>query len=921
MGSERRHSQTFWLELLSQIYGIEQPGQFIRFEEQVKLDHTSFIDGYIPKTRVMIEQKGLHRSLTEKIRQSDGTFLTPYEQAKRYADELPLSQKPRWIVTCNFEEFHVHDMEHPREDPAVIRLEDLPHEFYRLQFLVDVESRNLQKEQEVSVEAGRLVGALYEALMAQYKDPDSPETRHSLNVLCVRLVFCLYAEDSGLFSRHNQFYDYMKSFKPENMRKALVDLFEVLDQQTGERDPYMEEKLASFPYIDGGLFSRGEKILIPPFNDKIIETLLEQASLGFDWSGISPTIFGAVFESTLNPVTRREGGMYYTSVENIHKVIDPLFLDNLRGELDAIKAYKDDRTLDRKLRDFTAKLSKLTFLDPACGSGNFLTETYLCLRRLENEALRLLFRYAQQFSFADPVQVTLAQFYGIEINDFAVTVARTALWIAEHQMVKQTESIINQEIEFLPLKSYSNIRCANALRLDWSELVKPQDLGYIVGNPPFQGARVMNAEQKADVLVTFGRGWKNVGNLDYVACWYWKAADFMAGTSCRAALVSTNSVCQGENVANLWRPLFAQGVHFDFAHRTFRWDNEALDKAHVYCIIVGFSTVQSKPGRKKAIFDGDRRIEAHRINAYLLDADDAWIASRSRPLCDVPEVGIGNKPIDGGFYLFTQEEMDAFVAAEPAAAQWFRPWYGAKEFINGNKRYCLFLQHCPPSELRRMPRCLERIEAVRNCRLASVSSGTRKLAATPLKFHVENFPTGTYILVPRVSSERRTYVPMGFMSPEDLTSDSAHIIPDATLYHFGILESSVHMAWMRTVCGRLKRDYRYSKDVVYNNFVWPNASDFEKEKIGATAQAILDARELYPETTLADLYDPLTMPLELRQAHEQNDRAVLAAYGLKANIPEPEIVTHLFRLYETKVTEGDLVSGAGDGRKKARKAK
>ena len=897
-GYEKGQSQPFWMTLLSQVYGIEQPDQFIRFEDQVHLDHTSFIDGYIPATKVMIEQKGIHKSLTEKIKQSDGSFLTPYEQAKRYADELPNSQRPRWIVTCNFEEFHVHDMEHPREDPAIILLKDLPREFYRLQFLVDVESRNIQKEVRVSVEAGRLVGELYDALKAQYHDPDSDETLRSLNILCVRLVFCLYAEDSGLFSRHNQFYDYMKSYRPENMRKALVDLFEVLDQPLEERDPYMEEKLAAFPYVNGGLFSRQEKALIPPFNDQIIETLLERASLGFDWSEISPTIFGAVFESTLNPETRRDGGMYYTSVENIHKVIDPLFLDELRGELDAIKTYKDDRTLDRKLRDFTAKLSKLTFLDPACGSGNFLTETYLSLRRLENEALKLLFRYAQQFAFADPIQISISQFYGIEINDFAVTVARTALWIAEHQMLKETEAIISREIDFLPLKSYSNIVEGNALRMDWAEVVKPEALNYIMGNPPFVGHQWRTPEQQEDLKIAFHDLDKH-GKLDYVCGWYNKAVDYSKGFSIKTAFVSTNSICQGESVGILWRFLFSKGVHINFAHRTFIWDSEANDKAHVHCVIVGFSLIKQESNQ---LFTGDELISVHNINGYLIGADNVFIGARGKPINPLlPEMTKGSQPTDGGNLVLSRADKDDLESKYPQASMLIKSYIGSEEFINKKERYCLWLKGIDPQLYRAVPEILERLEKVRQARLSSPTKSVQAYADFPSLFTQIRQPESPHFLCfPEVSSERRRYLPIGYLDSSVIVSNKLYVLPEATQYMFGVFASQVHMSWMRIVGGRLKSDYSYSP-AVYNSFIWPDATDSEKEKITATAQAILDARALYPESTLADLYNPLTMPPELLKAHQANDRAVLAAYGLKANTTEPEIVAHLFKLYQRKI--------------------
>ena len=661
----------------------------------------------------------------------------------------------------------------------------------------------------------------------------------------------------------------------------------------------MDDDLAAFPYVNGGLFA-DENIIIPRLDETIVDLLLHRASSDFDWSSISPTIFGAVFESTLNPETRRSGGMHYTSIENIHKVIDPLFLDDLKAELAEIQSITVETTRKRRLKDYQHKLAGLKFLDPACGSGNFLTETYISLRKLENEALRSLSDQIMLGDVTNPIQVSIGQFYGIEINDFAVTVAKTALWIAESQMMKETEDIMHMSLDFLPLKSYANIVEGNALRMDWESVVPKQELNYIMGNPPFVGARMMSPEQKDDLNSVFP-GWKNAGNLDYVSCWYKNAADLMDGTAVRSALVSTNSVTQGESVANLWKPLFEAGIHIDFAHRTFRWDSEAKMKAHVHCVIVGFSVApNSKP---KVIFTSDRPQIAENINGYLLDADNVFVESRNKPICDVPEIGIGNKPIDGGNYLFTEEEMQEFVEKEPASKKWFKPWYGSQEFINRKPRYCLWLGDCPPNELRKMPECMKRVNAVRQLRLESKSAGTRKLADTPTRFHVENMPKGTYIVIPEVSSERRKYVPMGFMSPDILCSNLVKIIPNATLYHFGILTSNVHMAWMRAVCGRLKSDYRYSKDVVYNNFPWPTPTDEQKAKIKETAQAILDARALYPDSSLADLYDETTMPPELRKAHQQNDKAVMRAYGFDIKTTtETSCVAELMRMYQ-KLTE------------------
>ena len=918
-GDEKQETQAFWLALLQKVFGVDEPEKYISFERRVEVDDprtgkrtTKFIDGYIPQTRVLVEQKGKDIVLTRGYKQSDGSLLSPYQQARRYGAYLPQSEQPRWIVVCNFQTFEIHDMNFPNGEPEVLTLADLAADCSKLNFLVNTGSDAIKHEEKVSLQAGELVGVLYDALLQQYKDPTDPKTLKSLNALCVRLVFCLYAEDAGIFNhRRDMFHDYLRDIPAHGIRKALVELFRTLDQKPQDRDKYLFDDnptLAAFPYVNGGLFA-DEDIEIPPFTEELKSLLLSKASQDFDWSAISPTIFGAVFESTLNPDTRRSGGMHYTSIENIHKVIDPLFLNGLKAELEEIKAIPVERTREARLAAYQSKLASLTFLDPACGSGNFLTESYISLRRLENQVIeeRIIldkgrhgYQVAGQVAWGEgalnPVQVSIHQFYGIEINDFAATVAKTALWIAESQMLKETEDIVAHQIDFLPLKSYANITEANALRLDWQTVIPKGKLNYIMGNPPFVGARLMNADQKADVNLIFD-GWKNAGNLDYVCCWYKKTADLMQGTAIRSALVSTNSVSQGESVANLWKPLFESGVHIDFAHRTFRWDSEAKIKAHVHCVIIGFSTAPNSA--EKVLYSGDRTQIVKNINGYLLDADNVFVESRNKPLCDVPKIGIGNMPLDGGNYLFTVEEKDEFVKKEPLSQKWFRPWIGSHEFINRYFRYCLYLKECPPNELRHMPQCMERVNAVRDFRSSSQRASTKKLADFPLSFATSNIPDANYIVIPKVSSERRRYVPMGLLSPDILSSDLVFIIPDATLYHLGVLTSNVHMAWMRAVCGRLKSDYRYSKDVVYNNFPWPTPTDEQKSRIEQTAQAILDARELYPDCSLADLYDEATMPPELRKAHQQNDKAVMQAYGFWGKLnSESACVAELMRMYQ-----------------------
>ncbi len=904
-GYEKGETQRFWISLLQNVFGIQDATKFIEFEIPVKTilkeKGSDFIDGYIPSTKVLIEQKGSKVDLSAKYRQSDGSELTPYQQARRYAAGLPVSMTPRWIVACNFTTFEVHDMEHPNDAPEVIQLGDLEKEYTRLSFLMDDTNVHLKKELEVSIQAGEIVGVLYDKILAQYKDPENPETQKALNKLCVRLVFCLYAEDAGIFGSKNMFHDYMSRFPAAEFREKLIRLFRILDQKPEDRDPYEDEALLAFPYVNGGMFA-GD-IEIPRINEEIRSLILQRASDDFDWSQISPTIFGAVFESTLNPETRRAGGMHYTSIENIHKVIDPLFLDDLKTELADIKATSVAKTKRDKALAYQQKISNLTFFDPACGSGNFLTESYTSLRRLENEALRIVYGGDRVIGeMADPVKVSINQFYGIEINDFACSVAQTALWIAESQMMQETDEIVGFSLDPLPLKSYTNIHEGNALRMDWNEVVPADELDYIMGNPPFLGARVMSSPQKDDLISVFGPKWKNIGNMDYVTGWYKKSMEMMqSNPAIQAALVSTNSITQGEQVANLWRPLMEAGIHIDFAWRTFIWDSEASQKAHVHCVIVGFSLCHSE--RKRRIYDGKDIIEAANINGYLIDEKNVFVESRSNPLCEVPEIGIGNMPIDGGAYLFKDEEKEDFVKKEPGAAKYFRRWYGSDEFINRRPRWCLWLGEANPVDLLKLPECIKRIESVRDFRASSTRPATKKLADTPTRFGTENIPTNNYLLIPKVSSERRQYIPVGFMEPEALSSDLVFIIPDATLYHFGVLTSSIHNAWMRVVCGRLKSDFRYSKDIVYNNFPWPEVTEEQTERIENTAQAILDAREKYPDASMADLYGNLILFPELLKAHRTNDAAVLEAYGLPKDATESNIVARLFKMYQELTTQ------------------
>ena len=898
-GYEKGETQRFWLSLLHMVFGIDNPMKMMEFELPVKTitkeKGSDFIDGYITPTKVLIEQKGSHVDLNTKYRQSDGQELTPYQQARRYAAGLPLAMHPRWIVACNFTTFEVHDMEHPNEAPEIIQLADLEKEYTRLSFLVDDTNVHLKKELEVSIQAGEIVGVLYDKILAQYRNPESEETQKALNKLCVRLVFCLYAEDAGIFGTKNMFHDYMEQFNAGEFREKLIKLFRILDQKPEDRDPYEDEKLLAFPYVNGGMFA-GD-IEIPRINDEIRTLILQRASDDFDWSLISPTIFGAVFESTLNPETRRAGGMHYTSIENIHKVIDSLFLNDLKAELADIKATSVAKTKKDQAYAFQDKISKLKFFDPACGSGNFLTESYTSLRRLENEALRIIYGGDRVIGeMADPIKVSINQFYGIEINDFACSVAQTALWIAESQMMAATDEIVGYSLDPLPLKTYTNIHEGNAIHIKWEDVIPASELNYIMGNPPFIGARWMGKEQKDELVELFGKDWPGVGDLDYVTCWYKIASDYIADYPVRCALVSTNSITQGGAVANLWKPLMETGIHIDFAWRTFIWDSEANMKAHVHCVIVGFSRVPN--AAPKRIFDKDKVISAKTINGYLLDAPSIFIEKQMHPICDVPEICLGGQPIDDGNLVLTEEEKDDLLKSEPQAEAFIRHYMMGKDFIQRKPRYCLWLKGANPSVLKTCHQVLDRVQKVREFRLESNRTSTLKAAETPTLFGAPFECKGTYVAIPKVSSENREYVPMDYLEPEIIPGDKLFCMQGASLYDFGVMMSSVQMSWMRAVCGRLKSDYSYSNTIVYNNFPWPeSATEAQRKKIELTAQAILDARALYPDSSLADLYDSLTMPPELKKAHRANDAAVLEAYDFPKDATESDIVARLFKMY------------------------
>lgn len=924
-GNEQREANSYWIELV-ELLGVSNPTRVLDFERKVQGRR---IDVFYEDMGILIESKSRGVDLDKQYQRGkddggDKRMVTPYEQAKWYADNMPHSIRPRWVIVCNFDEIRIHDLdlENPGSDYVSILLEELPQQVHLLSFFVDSSCSRLVREKELSVKAGELVGRLYDEFSKQYKNlADNPIEQRSLNVLIVRLVFLLYAEDAGLMSQHQAFLEYMKKFDASQSRQALIDLFKVLDTPDGsggtkdERDPYLPENLAAFPYVNGGLFS-DEGIIIPQFTDDIRVDLLVESSMKFDWSGISPTIFGAAFESTLNPETRRAGGMHYTSIENIHKVIDPLFLEDLKAELAELEGEKVEKKRFVKLRMFQKKLSELTFLDPAAGSHNFLTETYLSLRKLEMRIIEDL--QGNQTSFIDnPILVNIGQFYAIEINEFAVAVGKTALWIAEQQMMEQTQELLPyQEFDFLPLKSITNSHCGNALRMDWNEVLPAEKCSFVIGNPPFYGSSMCSPEQKQEIVDLYGKI-KLSNSLDYVSGWYYKAcAQISKNDAIRAAFVSTNSITQGEQVYPIWNTLFNRfAVHLDFAWNTFIWDSEASSKAHVHCVIIGFS--MSGCERRLYCAETGESKTVENVSPYLRNLPSILVASRARPLCPGHQkMKNGSKPTDGGWYLFTPEEKKSFIASEPSSEKFFRPWVGSEEFINRKERWCLYLRDTDQAELAAMPLVMRRVEAVRDVRLGMGPNSKGKMASkkppaptvksaeTPTRFFCDNVQKESYLIIPKVSSERRDYVPIGFMPPNAIASDLVATVEQATIYDFGVLASQTHNAWMRVVCGRMKSDYRYTPGLVYNTFPWPSPTPEQEAAIEGCAQAVLDVRDLFPDKSLADLYDPDKMPAVLLEAHHALDAAVEAAYGVDFGGDEEKIVAHLFKLY-AELTDGE----------------
>lgn len=920
-GHEDADTQTFWEDLLEDVLDIKRPRDVLRFEHPVfgtdprtKKGIARNIDVYYPDKGIVIEQKSRGVDLDAANASSSHVGPeTPYQQAFWYRNNLPADANVRWIVVCNFDEIRIHDLNRtrPEADYETVLVADLEREANRLSFISDDTNSRIERERRVSIAAGEKVVELYHRLAERYLNlEDDREEQHSLNVLIVRLVFLLFAEDAELFPK-DALYHYLYPLPPGQMRMALVELFEWLDTPPEERDPYEDGPITAFPYVDGGLFDRSTRIKIPSFDLTTRLTLVEEASRGFDWSEVSPTIFGAVFESTLNPETRREGGMHYTSIENIHKVIDPLFLDALKDELDEIlvspegpRGRKDGLTRrQRRLHGFQDKLASIKVLDPACGSGNFLTEGYLELRRLENRVIAELYEDQTAMEFEGEtakIKVSIDQFFGIEVNDFAVSVARTALWIAEQQMMEETSGILRfADFEYFPLSKSENIVCANALTNDWADVLPANECDYVIGNPPFVGARMMAKEQKAELMSAYEHS-RDCGNVDFVAAWFARAVDYMSRGHARTSFVATNSISQGEQVAPIWSFLKEREATIDFCHDTFRWDNEASEKAHVFCCIIGFSLGGF----------GDRVIYHHEspdvkatpvlarhINGYLRNAPDLFVWDRQDPISDVPKMRVGNKPVDNGIYLFNEDQMAEFLRREPAARPLFHPYMGAKEFMQGKRRWILWLGDLTEDELLDLPLCRERIEAVREWRLSKSSKDTKKLGLRPAHYHVETIPKGPSVLVPLHTSERRAYIPMGFIGPEVFASNATGVLIGASTYHFGVMQSFPHNAWMRLVAGRIKGDYRYSIGLVYNNFVWPEPTETQRQAIEHAVEHVLEVRGQFPNRSLEKLYDPKSMPESLRLAHTSLDEAVLRAYNLEPTATEDQVVAHLISLY------------------------
>lgn len=876
--SEQAEKQSFWNDFF-EVFGIKRR-MVASFENPVRrLSGTyGFIDLFW-KGMLLVEHKSRGQSLDKAQSQAADYIQSLISEGRQ-------EECPRYIIISDFEFMALHDLE--ENTSLTFRLDTFYNHIHAFGFIPGYRQQKLGAvEDPINVRAVELMGELHDVLET------GGYTGHDLERFLVRILFCLFADDTGIFER-NGFTLLIENHTKEDgsdLGPQLAQLFYVLNTPLEKRQKNLPEDLATLPYVNGELFV--EQLGFASFNRAMRAHLLKCCRL--DWSRISPAVFGSLFQSVMEPKERRQIGAHYTSERDILKLINSLFMDDLRAEYEKVKSNKN------RLGEFHDKLGRLKFLDPACGCGNFLVVTYRELRLLELEVLKTLYKRQQVTSIDMLLKVDIDAVFGIEINEFPALIAEVAMWLVDHQMNQRISEEFGRYYVRLPLRKSAKIVLGNALRIDWKDVIKPSECSYILGNPPFIGAKYLSEDQKQD-MAQITQGVKNAGLLDYVTAWYFKAADFIKGTEIQVAFVSTNSISQGEQVGVLWAELFRRGIKINFAHRTFVWQSEAKKKAHVHVVIIGFG---NKDKQEKFIFDYDadnneiQITKAKNISPYLIEGNDMVIKNREKPLCHIPEIGIGNKPIDNGNYLFTLEEKNEFLEKEPQAEKYFRKWYGADEFINGWQRWCLWLGDCSPNELRSMPESMKRIENTKKYRLNSKSPGTRALASKPSRFHVENFPVCNFLVIPGVSSEKRNYIPIGFMTPEVIISNLCNIVPNATLFNFGVILSTMHMAWVRQVCGRLESRYRYSNNLVYNNFPWPQSpTSAQKAKVEAKAQAVLDARAAYPDASLADLYDPLTMPPSLVKAHAELDKAVEQCYRSKPFTSDRERVEFLFALYE-----------------------
>ncbi|MCR4766905.1 MAG: methylase [Saccharofermentans sp.] len=906
-GYEKGETQQFWLSLLTNVLGYEH-NDTVLFEH-----HTStggYIDVWIRQSDVMIEQKGIEIDL-DKEEPRQGTLKTPLQQVQDYAASLPITEQPKYLITCNFETFRIYDRTkygdaELKDNKFEFTLEDLIDHPEYLSCIVDPGNSRLRKEQEVSEQAGRLIGDLYDMLLKQYHDQDSEETKHSLNVLCVRIVFCLFCEDAGLFGEPDAFCNYLSKVDPSNIRIKLQHLFDNLDKPRSERDEY-DEDIKVFPYVNGGLFK--EKVIIPNFTQELKDFLIDKMALQVNWSNISPTIFGGIFESTLNPETRRKGGMHYTSPENIHKVIDPLFLNDLKAEFDAIRTNEELSVIQKRNRykKFHEKLCSLVFFDPACGSGNFLTETYICLRRLEYAVLK---EYkSKQVSLFDSaiegevqLRIKLDQFYGIEINDFAVAVAETALWISRLKANQEYLLLLDLDEKDFPLTDRANIICENALRFDWNDLVEPSRVSYILGNPPFLGHISRSEEQSNELRNVWERD--DIGRLDYVTGWYKKASDYADGFNIDVAFVSTNSISMGEPVPVLFGYLFSHGWNIKFAHRTFYWESDSLEQAHVHVVIVALTKV--KCPHYLFLYNHGKLVQEQKvgnINGYLLDAPNIFIEQRRDVLSPyLNPVTMGNMP--RGTDLIVEPEDVETILNDHIASKYLRRFVMGRELIQNKERYCLWMEEADLQELMKSPILKYRLERIKKSRLESSAKSTRDMADTPHLFGQRAFiPRGTYLGIPKVFSENREYATCDLLNADVIPGDKVYVCDDPDGLQFAVISSKVFILWQKAIGGRLKSDCSFSNTVVWNNFPFPEITDRLRQRIISTGKNILDTRSLYPDKSLADLYDPDKMPEDLKAAHEANDRAVMDAYGFSYDMTEPEIVAELMKMYQVLTME------------------